>query len=216
MEIFDRCILDINGNIDQYRPFSTGIGNIKCFLEHSGNIIYIFHQIAVFYKRFHGAGNIRLLEHITAQQFTVDLTGNADHGDTVSKCRGNTGDHIGGTGAGGHRTYTGSSGHTGNTAGRMGCVLFCTDQHRFDVRIQNAVEKRTYGNTGISENSTYPLCFQTFNNRICSNHFALLLYLYSIISVVSDSFTSGFWPVSRHPPHPWNSRRHRSHPHIPA
>ena len=86
----------------------------------------------------------------------------------------------------------------------------------FDVRIQNAVEKRTYGNTGISENSTYPLCFQTFNNRICSNHFALLLYLYSIISVVSDSFTSGFWPVSRHPPHPWNSRRHRSHPHIPA
>ena len=32
----------------------------------------------------------------------------------------------------------------------------------------------------------------------------------------SDSFTSGFWPVSRHPPHPWNSRRHRSHPHIPA
>lgn len=49
--------------------------------------------------------------------------------------------HIGGTGAGGHRTYTGSSGHTGNTAGRMGRVLFCTDQHRFDVRTRMLLKK---------------------------------------------------------------------------
>ena len=58
-------------------------------------------------------------------------------------------------------------------------ILFRPDQHRPDLGIQNTVEKRTYGNTWISEYRAYPLGFETFNNRICSNHFAPLLYVYS-------------------------------------
>ena len=55
-------------------------------------------------------------------------------------------------------------------------------EHFAKVRqIDTPVEKRTYRHSGISEYCTYPLCFQTFNNRICSNHVIPLLYLYSII-----------------------------------
>ena len=179
MEVFDNSILNINGNIDQYRTFSSGICNIKCLFEYPGNIIYVLYQITVFYKRFHRTGDIRLLEHITAQQFTVYLSGDTDQGNAVRKCRGNTRDDIRSTRSGSHRTHTGSAGHTCHTAGGMGSILFRPDQHCPDLRIQNTVEKRTYSNTGIPEYRAYPLGFETFNNRICSNHFAPLLYVYS-------------------------------------
>ena len=181
MKILDRGILNINGNIDQHRSFSTGIGNIKRFPEYSGNIIYIFYQIAVFHKRFHSAGDVRLLEYIASQQFAVHLTGDTDQWNTVRKCCSNTRDNIRSARSGGYRTDSGSSGHSCHTAGSMCCILFGTDQYCLNIGIQNTVEKRTYRHSGISEYRTYTFFFQTFNNRICSNHVIPLLYLYSII-----------------------------------
>ena len=62
----DCRILDINGNINQYRTFSAGIGNIKGFLKDTGNILHVFHKIAVFYKGLHSARDIRFLEYVAS------------------------------------------------------------------------------------------------------------------------------------------------------
>ena len=92
-------ILDINGDVDEDRPLSSGICHIKGFLENSGNIIHIPDKVAVFYKGFRRACNIGLLEHIAAKQLAVHLSGNADQGYAVCKGCCNAGDQIGRPGA---------------------------------------------------------------------------------------------------------------------
>ena len=212
VEILDHCILNVNGNVDQNRSFSSGIRNVKSFSEYSGNIIYILDQIAVFYKGFHSTGNISFLKHIASQKFAVYLPRNADQGDAVCKGGGNTGDHIGCPRAGSHSADPGSAGHPRHTAGSMSRILLRADQYSFNIGIQNTVEKRTYGDSGVPEDSAYSFFFQTFNNCICSNHVRPLLYLYYYeITFIPLSF----WPVLQHLPHPWNSRPLRSLPHIP-
>ena len=98
-EFGDLGILDINGDVNEDRPLSSGICHIKGFLENSGNIIHIPDKVAVFYKGFRRARNIGLLEHIAAKQLAVHLSGNADQGYAVCKGCCNAGDQIGRPGA---------------------------------------------------------------------------------------------------------------------
>ena len=78
MELGNLRILYIYGNIDQYRPFTSGIRNMKGFFKYSRDIVRVLHQIAVLYERLHRPRNIRLLENIAAYQFAVHLSGNTD------------------------------------------------------------------------------------------------------------------------------------------
>ena len=77
---------------------------MKSLLENTGDFVCVLYQIAVFHKRFHRAGNIRLLEHVAADQFGVYLAGNTYQGNAVSKSRGDSCDHIGSSRAGGDGT----------------------------------------------------------------------------------------------------------------
>ena len=95
-EFTDCGILNIDWNINQHRATSAGICNMESFLEYSGDIIHIFNQVTVFYERLYRSRNICLLEYIAAQKLAVHLSGDADQGNAVRKCRGNACDHIGG------------------------------------------------------------------------------------------------------------------------
>ena len=129
----DDSVLHINGNINENRSFSSGIGNIKCFLENSRNILYVFYKIAVFHKGFHSAGNIRFLKYITAQKFTVDLSRNTDQRNTVCKSSGDSGNDIRSPRSACDRTHSGSARHSCHTACCVGRILFRTHQYRFDI-----------------------------------------------------------------------------------
>ena len=126
----DNRILDIDGHIDQNRPFPPGIGNVKCLFEDPRYLGRILYQIAVFDKRLHRTGDISLLEHIGADQLTVHLSRNTHKRNTVRKGRGNTGDHIRSPRAGCDGTDAHLSRHPGKPAGRMSRVLLRANQYR--------------------------------------------------------------------------------------
>ena len=59
-------LLNIDGNIDQYRTGTPGSGDVKRLLENPGQVRRVFHQVRMFGKRLAGAGDVHLLEHIPA------------------------------------------------------------------------------------------------------------------------------------------------------
>ena len=71
---------------------------MESFFENTRDIFHILYQIAVFDKTLYSSRDIRLLEYITADQFTVYLSCDTYHRNAVRKCGCNTGDQICGTG----------------------------------------------------------------------------------------------------------------------
>ena len=109
LELINHRILDIDGDIDEHRPSAACVGDVESLLKNPGDIVYILDQIAVFDKGLHRAGNVCLLKGIAAQQIRMYLPGDAHQRNAVRKSGGDTGDHIGGTGAAGDGTDTGFS-----------------------------------------------------------------------------------------------------------
>ena len=100
-EMAHGLLLDIDRQVDQDRASAAGIGDIEGLLDDPRNVRGIAHDIAVFDKRFAGAGNIRLLEYITAHHLAVHLTGDTYKGNTVRKRGRDSSDQICRSGAAG-------------------------------------------------------------------------------------------------------------------
>ena len=188
----DRRILNVNRNVDQHRAFSPAVGNVERLLENAGNVIDILDEIAVLDEGFHRTRDVGLLEYVAAQQFTVYLTGDADQRDAVRKSRGDAGNHICRTGAGGDCTDTGLSGHPCHSARGMRRILLCPYQNRLNFRVQNTVEKRTDRHAGIPEHRGNPLRLKALYDRICSYHssFPLVSHPISLFASLTASAAS--------------------------
>ena len=167
-----RRILHIDRNVDQDRTFSAGICNIKCFFKNLRNVLCIFDQIAVFDKGFRRSSDIRLLEHIAADQLAVDLSGNAHKRNAVCKSRCDASNQVCRTGTARYRAYAHLAGHTSQTAGCMRRILLRSDQDRFDIRIQQTVIKRTDRNPRISKYHFYAFIFKAFYHCLSTIHAA--------------------------------------------
>ena len=152
-------ILDINGEIDQHRPFPSCVGNVERFFHDVRHILRLTDDVAVFHKGFAGAGNIRFLEHIATHEAAVYLPGDDHQRDAVRVRRGNTGDHIGGAGAAGNRYHAHLPGQARIAASRVGRMLFVAHQNRFDVRAAR-----------IAEYIFYVFQFQTLYNCVRTIH----------------------------------------------
>ena len=163
-------ILDVDRDVDEDRSFPSRTRHIEGFLENPGNIVYIPHQIAVFYKGLRRSGDIRFLEHIASQKLAVDLAGDAYERDAVGKSRGDSGQQIGGSGTGGDGADADLSRYPRHAARSMGCILFCPDQNRPDIGIQDTVVEGTDRNAGVAEYLRHALQFQTLYDRIRSIH----------------------------------------------
>ncbi len=63
-EIAQLCGLYIDGNVNENRSLSSGIGNIEGLLHDAGNVLHIADAVAEFHKAFAGAADVSLLEDI--------------------------------------------------------------------------------------------------------------------------------------------------------
>ena len=133
LEVTDGLLLDIDREVDQDRALAACIGNVEGLLHDPGDIRHVAHDIAVFDEGFAGAGNIRLLEHITAHHLAVDLTRDADQRNTVREGRRDAGDQVGRAGAAGRDRDTDPAGDPGIAARRVGRALLLSDQDCMDI-----------------------------------------------------------------------------------
>ena len=163
-------VLYINGEINQHRSLPSCAGNVESFLHNMRNILRVADDVTVFYKRLTGAGNVSFLEHIAAHETAVYLAGDDNQRNTVRISRGNTGDHIRGAGAAGHRNYADPARKARITAGRMGRMLFVPNQHRLNIGVQDTVIKRTDSHPRISKYELRVFHFQTLYNCVRSVH----------------------------------------------
>ena len=125
--------LNITRKVNQNRPRSSGSRNVKCLPYNAGKLFGIPHDIAVFDKGFHRAGNVRLLEHISADLMGIHLSGETHHRNAVGKGRGNAGDQVLGTGTAGDGYDTCLSCNSGITAGCMCRALLLPHQYRVNI-----------------------------------------------------------------------------------
>ncbi len=118
-----------------------------------------------------GPGNtdhVRFLEGVLADQVALHLAGQHHHGNRIHVGGGNTGDGIGGAGAGGDQHHAGLAGGTGIAVRRMGRRLFMAHQYvgHLAVLEQGVVYVQNRA-TGIAENVLYTFVFQS-----AGDHFA--------------------------------------------
>ena len=125
--------LNVTRKVNQNRPRSSGSRNVKGLPYNAGKLFGVPHDIAVFDKGFHRAGNVRLLEHISADLMRIHLSGQTHHRNAVGKGRGNACDQVLGTGTAGDRYDTCLSCNPCVTAGRMCRTLLLAHQNRLNV-----------------------------------------------------------------------------------
>ncbi len=62
LEFFQFLLLHVNGNVNEHRAGTASGGDVKGLLHHAGDVVGVFHQIAVLGEGRHGTGDIHLLE----------------------------------------------------------------------------------------------------------------------------------------------------------
>ena len=125
----DLVLLYIHRDIYQHGTFTSRRGNVERLLENARQILSFAHEVAVLDERLARAGDVRLLEHISAQQVAFDLTRDSDHGYRVRICGGDARDKVCGAGARGRDTNARKSAAARITARRVRRVLLLTHEH---------------------------------------------------------------------------------------
>ena len=152
------AFLNIDRNINQNRSLSSGIGDIECLFDNSGNIRGVLHKIAVLHKCLRGSCGIHLLKDIVSEQLRGHLTGYGNQRHAVRVSRGQRCHKIRRAGTGCCNADPRLSCHSRVTAGRMTRALFCSDQYVTDFcLLRQTVIKRSNGYAGISETHGNPL-----------------------------------------------------------
>ena len=103
--------------------------------DHPGNVVGIFHQIAVLGEGRHGTGDIHLLEDISAQKMAGHLSGDSHHGDRIHVGCSDTSNQVGGPGTGGNHAYSYLAADPGIAGGHMAGVLLRPHQGIADLRM---------------------------------------------------------------------------------
>ena len=133
---------EIFRQIHNNRPGATAGGDIKRLLDHLGDLFGFRHLEAVLHNRPRNTEHVGFLEGVLTDQVTHHLPGKYHHRNRIHIRRGNTGNGIGGSGAGCHQHHTGFTRGTGITVCRMGGRLLMAHQNMrhlttFEKRIVN-------------------------------------------------------------------------------
>ena len=72
---------DINRDINENWPRTSGARDMKRFVHHTWEVIDIFHKPVVLGNRHRNSGDVCFLECIFADDFRADLSGDGDHRD---------------------------------------------------------------------------------------------------------------------------------------
>ncbi len=121
------------GNIDDYRPRTSGAGDVKRLLDGQRQIAHVLHQEIVLHTMPGDANRIALLESILADVEGRHLPGEYHHRDRIHVGRGDAGHGIGRTGARGHQRDADLAGSPGITVGRVNASLLVANQNMLDL-----------------------------------------------------------------------------------
>ena len=149
-------LLDVDRHVDEHRAGAAGGGDVKGLLDDAGDVVGVFHQVAVLGEGGHRAGDVHLLEDVPAQQMAGHLAGDGHHGDGVHIGRGDAGDEVGSARAGGDHAHPHLAGHPGVARGHMPRVLLRPDQGVAYLRVgPEHIYNGADGRAGIAEDVVY-------------------------------------------------------------
>ena len=174
MEASQVLLLHVNGNINENRTGTAGGGNVEGLLDHPGDVVGVFDQVAVLGEGSHRAGDVHFLEDIPAQQMAGHLAGDGHHGDGVHVGGGDTGNKVGRSRAAGYHAHTHLAADACIAGSHMARVLLGPYQSIFNLRVfLQGVYRRTDRCSGVAKHVGYALSQQTFNQCLRSIHFTV-------------------------------------------
>src|SRR5699024_9945529 len=98
-----------------------------------GQLLHAAHEVVVLGDGQRDTGDVDLLEAVGADLGGGDVAADGHHGDGINVGRCNTGDQVGGTGAGSTDNHAGLSGGAGVAVGSMGSPLLVGRQDVMDL-----------------------------------------------------------------------------------
>ncbi len=134
--------LHIHRDINQNRAVPPSRGNMERLLKDARDVLRPLDQVAVFDKGLAGAGDIRFLEHIPAQQVADNLPRNHYQRDRIHVGSGNTGNQVQRTRPRGGNTDAGAARYPGIAGSGMGGVLLLAYQDMPDLCLGKCIVKR--------------------------------------------------------------------------
>ncbi len=121
------------GHVDQHRARTTGRRDVKGFLDHPGDIVGVFQQIAMLDDRHRQVEHVRFLEGILAQHAPHALAGDHDHRHRIHMGRQDARDGIGRAGSARHEHCRRLAGRPRVAIGHVGRALLVPHQHELHV-----------------------------------------------------------------------------------
>ncbi len=172
-----RC--DVFCDIDQYRPFSSFIGNAERVAQRVGQILDPVDEKVVFGDRQSDAGDAYFLKSVAADRIIIDVACDGDQGNTVKKRGRDAGHKICSARPAGRKDDSCFSGCAGIPVGGMAGSLFMGSQYVVNL-ILVIIKRVIYiecSSAGIAEYSIDSLFAKHFHNDLGSVKFHILYEL---------------------------------------
>ena len=159
------------GQIDDHRAGTTGTGDVVRFGEHARNVLGVRDQIGVLGDRVGDTDDIGFLERIGADGAHAHLAGDDHHWDGIHVGVSDSGDHVGGAGAGGDDAYADLAGGHSVAFGRMACSLLVAGEHETELGVLvDGIVDRQDGSARNAEHVLDAQILQRTDQRLCAGH----------------------------------------------
>ena len=123
------CCRHILRNVDEDRPFSSGLGNPKCPSDRVCKVFYILDNKVMFCDGKRDPCNVYFLEAVLSEKIDSYITCNRHHRDRIHICGCNPRNNIRRSRTGSCKTHAYLSGGSGITVRRMGSALLMSGKN---------------------------------------------------------------------------------------
>jgi len=163
-------LLDILGDVDEDGTGTAAAGDIKGRFEQAGQLIDLVDEEIVFGDRAGDAEHIRFLKGVVADQAGRDLAGygHQRNGVHIGGCQ--SGDQIGGAGAGGRHTDPDLARGAGEAVGGMRSPLLMAGEIEGHPRRIECIKDVDHHTARISEEGAHTLLLQGVDDHLCAGH----------------------------------------------
>ena len=165
---------DILGDVHQHRAGAAGPGDGEGLPDHVRQLVHVLHQEVAFGDGHGDSGDVHLLEGVLADEVLADVAGDEHHGGGVVVGGGDSGDQVGGPGAGGGEAHAHLPGGPGVAVGGVGRALLVGGEVVVDllviaVKLKLVVDVED-GAAGVAEHRVHPLLQQAFHDDLGPFH----------------------------------------------
>ena len=155
-------------DVDQHRTRTSGSGNAERIAHGVRQLLHIAHNEIVLGDRHGDAGDIDLLEGVSADEARADVAGDGDHRDGVHISRCDAGDEVGRARAARCEAHADLAGGTGIAVRRMSRALFMCRQNVMNavavfIKCVVDIEDRT---ARVAENGVNALLYERVNQNL--------------------------------------------------